>query len=80
MEDNGLLDINSPTDIYALHFVFLPIIQNHLNIFRHGWAHHKLRTDRSRTPMQLWILGLQGIDDDDDAVAGLNVSDDIANN
>lgn len=73
LEDNGLLDINSCFDVYALHFVFLPIIQIHLDIFRRGWAQHKLRTERSRTPMQLWILGLQGAEENDSAMTGLNV-------
>ena len=74
LEDNGLLDINCPLDIYALHFVFVPIIQNHLDMFRSGWAQHSLRTERSRTPQQLWILGFHSVEDTDDvAVTGLNV-------
>ena len=36
LEDTGLLDINSPVDLYALHFVFSPLIQHHLDSFRHG--------------------------------------------
>lgn len=58
LEEIGLLDVSSVLDLYALHFVFLPIIQSQLDIFREGWANHSLRTERSRTPLQLWILGL----------------------
>ena len=39
-----LFDINCPVDIYALHFVFKPVIQHHLDSFWQGWAHHSLRT------------------------------------
>ena len=59
-----------------MHFVFKPIIQHHLNSFRQGWAHHSLRTERNRTPQQLWISGLHNsreLDPDDPAIAGLNV-------
>ena len=53
----------------------MPLIQRHLDSFRHGWAHHSLRTEHNRTPQQLWITGLQNAGDEDSmAVAGLNVS------
>ena len=77
LEDIGELDINCPFDLYALHFVFIPIIHRHLNNFSQGWAHHCLRTERNRTPQQLWIAGLHRTrqeNPDDPAVLGLNVS------
>ena len=58
MEDTGLLNPNSELDLYCLHFLFLPIIQHQLDTFRQVWAVHPLRTERNRTPQQLWILGL----------------------
>lgn len=58
LEDIGVLDVNDLLDIYALQFVFLPIIQSQLDIFREGWAHHSLRTEKNKSPVQLWILGL----------------------
>ena len=70
----GLLDINSPVDLFSLHFVFTPLIQHHLDIFRCGWAHHKLRTEQNKTPQQLWIHGFNDVDTGDLAVTGLNVS------
>lgn len=72
-EDHGLLNINCPLDLYALHFVFLPIIQEHLDLFCQGWAHHHMRTEANRSPQQLWILGLQNVSNDDMAIRGLNV-------
>lgn len=77
LEDIQELDVNCPFDVYALHFVFKPIIQHHLDSFRQGWAHHSLRTERSRTPQQLWISGLHNsreLDPDNPAITGLNVS------
>ena len=61
LEDIGVLDPNDVLDVYALHFVFLPIIQSQLDTFREGWAHHPLRTERNKTPMLLWILGLSNM-------------------
>ena len=54
----SLLDPDNVLDIYALQFVFLPVIQSQLDTFREGWAHYPLRT---RTPIQLWILGLNAM-------------------
>ena len=67
LEDVGMLDINDPLDIYSLHIVALP----------EAWANHRLRTERNKTPQQLWILGLhtvQSADHNDDAVVGLESS------
>ena len=75
LEDSGLLDVDNPLDLYALHFVFTPLIQRHIDMFRHGWAHHSLRTEQNQTPQQLWISGLRNVRDHEDmAVVGLNVS------
>ena len=58
LEDIDVLDTDDIRDKYALHVVFLPVIQNQLDSFREGWAHHSLRTMNSKTPTQLWMLGL----------------------
>ena len=58
LEDIDVLDTDDIRDKYALHVVFLPVIQNQLDSFREGWAHHSLRTMNSKTPTQLWRLGL----------------------
>ena len=57
-----------------MHYTFLPIIQQHLDLFSQGWAHHHMRTEGNRTPQQLWILGLQSVANDDMAICGLNIS------
>ena len=58
MEDIHVLDLNDPFDLYALHYIIMDEIQRHLDGFRHGWAHHPLRTENYRSPMQMWIMGL----------------------
>ena len=57
-EDINLLNMDDTRDVYALHFVFIPIIQKHLDMFQQGWAHHSLRTEHNKSPYQLWITGL----------------------
>lgn len=46
LEDSGMLDVNDARDLFALHFIFMPVIQQQLDLFRHGWAHHTLRTEQ----------------------------------
>lgn len=73
LEDAGLLDINSPIDLYSLHFVFTPLIQHHLDMFNQGWAQHRMRTEKNQSPKQLWIRGFCNISENDAAVTGLDV-------
>ena len=61
MEDSGLLNIESPVDLFCLHFVYLPRINRHLQQFQDGWNHHPLSSEKNQTPTQLWIKGLHGI-------------------
>lgn len=61
LEDVGVLDVNNDSDLYTLQFVSLPHIQVKLDQFRDGWANHGLRTEHNQTPLQLWVMGLQGI-------------------
>ena len=54
----GLLNVDDPTDIFILHFVFIPLINYHLHCFAEGWSNHTMRTEHNRTPLQLWISGM----------------------
>lgn len=49
-------DINPDNDLhlFALHAVFLPRINIMLNQFIETWNNHPLRTERNRTPLQVW--------------------------
>lgn len=59
MEEQGLLNKDDETHIWCLHYVFLPIINQHIKNWWDAWIHHPLRTERNRTPLQLWVIGLQ---------------------
>jgi len=55
--------------------MFTPLIQQHLDLFRQGWAHHSMRTEGNKTPQQLWIRGLQDVNNvNNAAITGLDVS------
>lgn len=45
--------------IYGVYIVFLPIINKHLTNWKNAWVYHPMRTERNKSPMQLWIRGLQ---------------------
>ena len=83
MEAERILDPDNEIDLYALHFVFVPILQQQLDLFRLGWCKHRLRTEGNRTPHQLWIAGLQDIHSQQphhSTIEGLTTSDDVCPN
>jgi transposase InsO family protein len=77
LEDTGVLDIMDPLDIYALHFVMLPVIQTQLDLFKDGWANHPLRTEKNRTPQQLWTMGLLFSESNEVELSGLESSAEV---
>lgn len=54
MEDNGILDPLNVYHISALHHVFLPRINQKLEIWQQTWSNHRMRTTK-RSPLQLWL-------------------------
>lgn len=58
MEGCGILHPENEMHLYCLHFVFLPRINKHLQIWKDGWIRHKISTSENRTPMQLYIMGM----------------------
>ena len=63
LEEEGLLDPVDEVDLFALHFVFIPRINQQLESFKSAYCRHRLRTEHNRTPLQLWIQGLLATDD-----------------
>ena len=61
MEAEGVFIADNDLHLKALHYVFIPRIQHHLDAFRNAYARKPLRTANSRSPIQLWISG-QAID------------------
>ena len=58
LERNNLLNSNGDLDLAALHYVFIPQINENLEKFRVSWNNHKLATEKQKTPNQLYILGM----------------------
>lgn len=59
MELEGSLDPDNEIHLYALHLVFVPLIQKSLDEFSYSWNHHGLRTERgSPSPIRLFIRGM----------------------
>ena len=71
LEGHGLLDPTNNADILAVHITFLPKLQRQLDAFRHGWCHHRLRTEHNHTPHQLWLRGM--LQAENDVMSGLDI-------
>ena len=56
MEDEGILDPLNDCHIAALHYTFIPHINNKLQVWKEAWARHKIRTVKS-SPINMWISG-----------------------
>ena len=61
MERLAILDPDSEVHLWCLHLVFLPLINDNLNCWKNGWMQHPLRSEQNKSPMQLWIQGLNAI-------------------
>lgn len=57
LENNELLDVDNEIHLQALHFVYLPRLQNALDHFVSAVQNRPLRTEHNKSPMQLWISG-----------------------
>ena len=58
LESEDTLDPLNDIDLFCLHHIYLPRINQNLNSFSHGWNHHRISTQGGRTPMQLHVVGL----------------------
>ena len=57
LERQHELDPLNETDIYCLHFVFLPRIDKDILEFNESWNHHSVSTEHNQTPYQMIITG-----------------------
>uniref|UniRef100_A0A8C2DVV3 Integrase catalytic domain-containing protein n=1 Tax=Cyprinus carpio TaxID=7962 RepID=A0A8C2DVV3_CYPCA len=57
LEESGTLDIQSEMHVFCLHYVMLPRINMHLDLFQRTWDQHPLSSEGNRSPQQLWIGG-----------------------
>ena len=65
MEDKEILDPLNEFDLAALHYVFLPLINDKLDAWRQAWSKHRIRTLKT-SPIPLWVSGQMNSTPDDD--------------
>ena len=58
LEYYNMLDPVNETHLFALHFVYLPRINQSLQSFCSGWNSHSLRTEHGHSPQQLFTAGM----------------------
>ena len=56
LEDSHIIHMTNEIHFFALHFVYVPRINNHLKVWKAGYVRHHIRTAGNRTPMQLYVL------------------------
>lgn len=68
MKSDGVLDPDSNNDLFCLHAVYQPVINQMLERFTNSWINHKIRTAANKTPLQLFIMGMQQVESEDGVV------------
>lgn len=58
MEDAGILFIDNPSHMFALHFVYLPRINQALDEYKEAFNNHGIRTANHWSPNQMWLNGM----------------------
>ena len=59
MEAEGLLDRSDDFEIFPLHFCVESLLRETVNGFMEAWNSHPLRTEKNRSPLQLFYMVLQ---------------------
>ena len=58
LEERGYLNVNNPTEMFLLHFIFLPRINLALDEFTKASNLRPVRTERNWSPERLWVNGM----------------------
>ena len=58
LEANGQLDPLNDSDIFCLHWVYLPKLRNCIQQFMQSWNNHPVSSERNQTPNQLFVQGI----------------------
>ena len=69
LEQNNMLDPLSETDLYALHYVYLPRINKALHIFAEGWNSHGLSSEHNKPPLHLFTKSMLQLRDSQNTAA-----------
>ena len=68
VELDGILDPDNEDHLFCLHELYKSAINNMLGKFSDSWLNHKLRTAGNKTPLQLFIMGMQQIGREDSVI------------
>ena len=60
IEQESILDADNDSDLFCLHYIFLPRINSSLKTFKFAWNNHPLSTEGNRSPLQLYTGGSIG--------------------
>lgn len=58
LERNSMLNPLNETDLYCLHYIFLPRINKCITEFKETWNNHSLSSEGNMSPYQLFTVGL----------------------
>ena len=75
MEDAGTLQADDDVHRFALHTVFLPVLNEKLTSFAAAWNMHRIRTAHNKTPTQLWVEGMLHVADSGPETIAAELSD-----
>ncbi|CAL8384465.1 unnamed protein product [Arctogadus glacialis] len=73
MEASWMLNPDSEIHLFALHWVFLSLVQTHLRHFQDAWNFHSLRTENSQSPYQLWLRNISAVADPPEVGSAINM-------
>ena len=60
LENDGALNVENKADLFSLHYIFVPRINESLSAFKEAWNSHSLSTENNLTPLQLYTAYSQG--------------------
>lgn len=60
LERDGALNVDNDADLFALHYVFVPRINESLGAFQAAWNNHSVSTENNMSPLQLYTAYSQG--------------------
>ena len=85
LENDGALNVENQTDLFALHYNFIPRINESLCAFKEAWNNQSLSTENHLTPTLLYTAYSQGSSLFDEEIhhggdsSSVNSDDDITN-
>ncbi len=59
LEDSGILNPLIENDLFCLHYVYMNVINHHIEEWVNTWNNHRMTSCRNMSPMQQWIDGFQ---------------------